>query len=62
MMLAGLASSCSVSGLSFSGLPAADAGTLVPDDFSATRWAIVNVSLPPQCSGLSPYRPPCISV
>lgn len=62
MMLAGLASSCSVSGLSFSGLPAADAGTTVPDDFSAARWAIVDLSLPPQCFGLSPYRPPCAGV
>ena len=62
MMLAGLASSCSVSGLSFSGLPAANAGTIVPEGFSATRWAIVDVALPPQCSGLSPYRPPCIGV
>ncbi len=62
MMLAGLASSCSVSGLGFTGIPAADAGTIVPDQFFAMRWAIVDVSAPPQCSGLSPYRPPCVGV
>lgn len=62
MMLAGLASSCSAAGLGFSGIPAADAGTILPDDFSALHWASADAALPPQCSDLSPYRPPCIGV
>lgn len=62
MLLTGVPSSCSISSLSFNGIAAADAEAISRDVFSATRWPIINFPLPPQCSVLSPYRPPCVGV
>lgn len=59
IVLPGTANTCPLSSFSFNFIPSVGADTAVPTLVTATLWRLSNSSLPAQCCGFSPYRPPC---
>ena len=60
-VLPGTLSTCPLSAFSFNTIASTAADPAVPALVSAAPWQLSNSSLPPQCFGFSPYRPPCFS-
>jgi hypothetical protein len=61
MVLPGAVNTCPLSSFIFNFIPTVAADPAVSTLVTATQWQLSNSSLPPQCSGFSPYRPPCFS-
>lgn len=61
MVLPGTINTCPLSSFTFNFIPTVDADPAVSASVAAVQWQLSNSSLPPQCSGFSPYRPPCFS-
>ena len=59
IVLPGTVNTCPLSSFSFSFIPTVGADYAVPTLVTATLWRLSNSSLPAQCCGFSPYRPPC---
>jgi hypothetical protein len=59
MVLPGTVSTCPLSSFTFNFIPTTGAATVVPALVTAAQWRLSNSLLLPQCSGFSPYRPPC---
>ena len=58
-VLPGTVNTCPLSNFSFNGVAVTTAGLTTVTDLDAARWTFNDTSRPPQCLGLSPYRPPC---
>lgn len=61
MVLPGTVNTCPLSSFTFNFIPTVGADPAVSALVTAAQWQLSNSSLPPQCSGFSPYRPPCFS-
>jgi hypothetical protein len=55
----GVVSLCPLSSFSLAAIPAVAPDHAVPASLRDAPWRMSNSPLPPQCGGLSPYRPPC---
>jgi hypothetical protein len=58
-VLPGTINPCPLSSFSFNLILTTGADTAVPVLIGTAPWQLSNSSLPPQCAGFSPYRPPC---
>ena len=52
---------CPLSNFSFNSIPVTAADITMTAAVTTARWQLSHSTLPPQCSGFSPYRPPCFS-
>ena len=60
-VLPGTINTCPVAGFSVSSIPLDEAAYATPDSaVSSLSWHTMNSQLLAQCSGSSPYRPPCL--
>jgi hypothetical protein len=62
IVLPGTVNTCPLAGFSFNFIPAVAADYAVATMITAAQWRLSHSSLVAQCSGFSPYRPPCSQV
>lgn len=53
---------CPLSSFNLTAIPTAAPDYAIPASLEDAHWRVSSSSLPPQCGGLSPYRPPCAIV
>ncbi|MBI1203381.1 MAG: hypothetical protein GC182_12800 [Rhodopseudomonas sp.] len=55
----GTVTTCPLATFNVNGMPVQAVGLTMTAGLDAARWTFGDTSRPPQCLGLSPYRPPC---
>jgi hypothetical protein len=60
-VLPGTVNACPLANFNFNGIAVTAAGITPATSVTAAPWHFSNSSLPPQCLGFSPYRPPCVT-
>ena len=61
-LLPGAVNTCPFSNLSLVAIPTIKPDHAVPAMLTFAHWGLRNTTLPAQCSGFSPYRPPCLFI